>query len=76
LADLKEVPKVITKELIGVTCDGSKSVVLATITLDSADKIKETIDAVLAHIDQADGGRVIFGPSLIQTSEFCLFYVK
>lgn len=76
MADLKELSKVITKELIGVTCDGSKSVVLATITFDSADLIKDTIDSVLNHIDQADGGRVIFGPSLINTKDFCLFYVK
>lgn len=76
MADLKEVPKAIKKELIGVSKDCSRNVVLATITLPSADLIEGITQEVLADLSNAGGASVVIGYTLIDTSCFAAFYVK
>lgn len=76
MANLREVPKVIKKELIGVSKDCSRNVVLATITLPSADLIERVAQEVLADLSNAAGASVVIGYTLIDTSCFAAFYVK
>ncbi len=76
MADLKELPKAIKKELIGVSKDCSRNVVLATITLPSADLIERVAQEVLANLSNAAGASVVIGYTLIDTSCFAAFYVK
>lgn len=76
MADLKEVQKTIKKELIGVSKDCSRNVVLASITLPSADLIERISQDILADLSNAAGASVVIGYTLIDTSCFAAFYVK
>lgn len=73
---LREMPRAITKELVGVSKDCSRNVVLATITLPSADLIERISQDILADLSNAAGASVVIGYTLIDTSCFAAFYVK
>ena len=76
MADLKEVPKSITKTLLGLPYRGSEWVALATITIQDANNIDTIVEGTYNALVTTGEGWIKLGDTLIKPEEYISFVIK